>query len=40
MEKVMFSGLAEEPKNLIPLIAKELGVEMGEEFKMLSHLTS
>ncbi len=29
----MFSGLA-EPKNLIPLIAKELGVEMGEEFKV------
>jgi hypothetical protein len=31
----MFSGLAEEePRNLIPLIAKELGVEMGEEFKI------
>src|SRR5690554_3467354 len=26
----MFSGL--EPRNLIPLIAKELGVEIGEEF--------
>lgn len=30
----MFSGLAEEPRNLIPLIAKELGVEIGEEFKI------
>jgi hypothetical protein len=30
----MFSGLAEEPRNLIPLIAKELGVEIGEEFKV------
>lgn len=30
----MFSGLADEPRNLIPLIAKELGVEMGEEFKI------
>ena len=32
--KEMFSGLAEEPRNLMPLIAKELGVEMGEEFKI------
>lgn len=30
----MFSGLAEESRNLIPLIAKELGVEIGEEFKI------
>jgi hypothetical protein len=30
----MFSGHAEESRNLIPLIAKELGVEMGEEFKI------
>lgn len=31
----MFSGLAEEePRNLIPLIAKELGVKIGEEFKI------
>ena len=29
----MFSGLA-EPRNLIPLIAKELGVEIGERFKV------
>lgn len=35
----MFSGLAEEePRNLIPLIAKELGVEMGEEFKISNRL--
>jgi len=31
-DKVRISGLAEEPRNLIPLIAKELGVEIGEEF--------
>lgn len=30
----MFSGLAEEPRNLIPMIAKGLGVEVGEEFKI------
>lgn len=30
----MFSGLAEEPRNLMPLIARELGVEMGEEFNI------
>ncbi len=30
----MFSGLAEEPRNLIPLIAKELGVEIGEKIKI------
>jgi hypothetical protein len=30
----MFSGLAEESRNLIPLIAEMLGVEIGEEFKI------
>ena len=30
----MFSGLAEESRNLIPQIAKMLGVKIGEEFKI------
>lgn len=30
----MFSGLAEEPRNLIPQIAEMLGVKIGEKFKI------